>query len=212
MPAAGLAGREWRARLQTGTWPVAAALAPVVALALLSPVAAAAFDFSGDKKLLVRTRDGASVQLGVVQFQPADGNKNEPPGSLRFSIRWTHGALTDYFLSMREFKCLGAATEVTCHVPYPYPQPGTLTPTDLRWLEHSLLFLYKRPADHGAKLWNGLIYAFTVTPDALVGIPQAVDLNRISAPPERLDQPPFTPADRDELAPGTRWLAELRIE
>ena len=150
------------------------------------------------------------MQLGVVRFQPVAGT--QVPGATRFSVQWTHGVLTDYFLSMREFKCLGAATEVTCHVPYPYAQPGTLTPTDLSWLEHSLLFLYKRPADHGAKLWNGLIFRFQVTPHALVGTPQAVDLNRISAPPDRLDEPPFTPADREDFAPGTRWLSELRIE
>lgn len=180
------------------------------ALVAALPHAASAFDFAGEKRLVAHTRDGGRVELGVVRFQPATGGK--PDAARRFSVHWTPGVLTDYFLSMREFKCLGAAAEVSCHVPYPYAQPGTLTPTDLRWLEHSLLFLYKRPADHGAKLWNGLIFRFQVSGEALVGTPQAVDLNRISAPPEQPGEPPFGPGDRDDFAPGTRWLAELRIE
>ena len=191
--------------------PTQTAWLMAAAWALLSPCAAQAFDFSGEKALIARTRDGSTTQLGVVRFQSAGGPGVRPDG-VRFQVKWTQGALTDYFLSMREFKCLGAAAEVTCHVPYPYPQPGIVTPTDLRWLEHSLLFLYKRPADHGAKLWNGLIFRFQVLPDALVGTPQAVDLNSISAPPDQPHEPPFAEADRDDFAPGTRWLTELRIE
>jgi hypothetical protein len=120
--------------------------------------------------------------------------------------------MRDYFLSMREFKCLPAAAEVSCFVPYPYRQPGTIGPNDMAWLEHSLLFLVKQPADFGAKLWNGVIFQFALTPTGIVGKPQAVDLNAISAPPDQPDTPPFGSIDRTDFAPGARWVQELRIE
>jgi len=97
-------------------------------------------------------------------------------------------------------------------VPYPYAQPRTVTSKDLAWLEHDLLFLYKLPNEFGAKLWNGLYFRFETTEQGLLGRPQAIDLNRISAPPERLDVPPFRPALRDDIAPGTRWIESLTIE
>ena len=113
---------------------------------------------------------------------------------------------------MKEFKCLEGAGEVLCHVPYPYAQPGTVTPTDLAWLEHSLLFLFKLPNEFGAKLWNGLYFQLQMTDEGLVGTPQAIDLNLISAPPADLTKPPYRPALRDDIAPGARWAARLTIE
>ena len=80
--------------------------------------------------------------------------------------------MRDHLLSMREFKCLPAAQEIACFVPYPYAQPGTVSATDMAWLEHSLLFFFKLPADFGAKLWSGMLFRFQVTPSALVGTPR----------------------------------------
>lgn len=167
---------------------------------------AQAFDFSGDRSLIAVTRDGARTRIGSVSFVPVAA------GHASFRVQMDHAVMRDYFLSMKEFKCLPSAVEVTCHVAYPYRQPATASATDLAWLEHSLLFLYKQPADFGAKLWNGLIFRFGVTPGALVGRPQAVDLNLVSAPPDNLDVPPLGPMDRNDAAPGERWLSELRIE
>jgi hypothetical protein len=195
-----------RARLRV----VAAALA-CGGLGLCSP--AAAFDFSGDKALVARFRDGGQLQLGHLLFTPmptpAPGHE---PQRATFKLVLNTTALTDHFLSMREFKCLPGGTEITCVVPYPYAHPGTAAPGQLAWLEHNLLFLFKQPADFGAKLWNGVIFKFTETPTALVGRPQAVDLNAISAPPERLDEPPYTDAERTDFPAGARWVTELRIE
>jgi hypothetical protein len=189
-----------RARLRV----VAAALA-CGGLGLCSP--AVAFDFSGDKALVARFRDGGQLPLGSVFFTP--GREHQ---SATFKVLLDTTALTDHFLSMREFKCLPGGTEITCVVPYPYAHPGTAAPGQLAWLEHNLLFLFKLPADFGAKLWNGVIFKFTETPTALVGRPQAVDLNAISAPPERLDEPPYTDMDRTDFPTGVRWVTELRIE
>lgn len=175
--------------------------------AALSPTAACAFDFNGDKRLVAVFRDGSTQLLGKVSIAPAP----QAP-EVTFKVKLDTAVLQDFFLSMREFKCLPASAEVTCVVPYPYAQPGKVTPTDLRWLEHNLLFLFKQPTDFGAKLWNGVIFKFSVTPGALVGTPQAVDLNLISAPPDDLTQPPFGPMEREPYAPGARWLSGLRIE
>lgn len=180
--------------------------AGVALCAALIPSVAAAFDFNGDKRLVALFRDGGSQPLGMVSFAPTP----QPP-EVAFTVRLNTAVLQDFFLSMREFKCLPAA-EVTCVVPYPYAQPGKVTPTDLSWLEHNLLFLFKQPTDYGAKLWNGVIFKFAVTPDALVGSPQAVDLNLMSAPPDNLNRPPFGPMEREPYPPGTRWLSGLRIE
>ena len=183
------------------------------AACLMSSLAwAQALDVTGEKALIVQTRDGASTRIGSVFFEPAAGSKNTNRTAFRVKIDTT--VLRDYFLSMREFKCLPAEAEVTCVVPYPYAQPGTIAPGDLAWLEHSLLFLYKQPRDFGAKLWNGMI--FKLTPSAngkgFTGQPQAIDLNHISAPPDDLTTPPYGQFDRNDFPAGARWVTELRIE
>lgn len=168
---------------------------------------AQAFDFKGEKALVAVTKDQARTRIGTITFTQLPG---EP--DTRFSVRIDPRVMVDHFLSMREFKCLPAAQEIACFVPYPYWQPGTVSASQLAWLEHSLLFFFKQPTDFGAKLWNGMLFRFEVTPSALVGKPQAVDLNRIGVPPEPLDVPPYGPMDQDTFAPGTRWIQELRIE
>ena len=146
------------------------------------------------------------MALGTVQFSPvADGRS-------RFTLALRHEAFKGFFLSMKEFKCLEAAVEVFCHVPYPYAQPGTVSATDLAWLEHALLFMFKLPADFGAKLWNGLYFQLRPTANGFEGRPQAVDLNHISAPPERPGVPPFRAALRDDIAPTARWVNRLTLD
>lgn len=183
-------------------------LAAVVACARLDASAqvAAGFDFAGTKSLVAVTADGTRTTIGAVQFTPADG------GAATFKLTLKTEVFTDFFLSMREFKCLPAAKEVSCHVPYPYPNPATVSPGNLAWLEHSLLFLHKSPAEFGAKLWNGTYYEFQVRGNALAGTPRAVDLNEISAPPRDPSVPPFRKALRHDVPPGARWLAVLLIE
>lgn len=182
-------------------------LAVMVAL-VCSPTAwAQSFELQGEKALIAQTRDGASTRIGSVFFEPA-----AQTGRTAFRVKMDHTVLRDYFLSMREFKCLPAEAEVTCFVPYPYAQPGTIAPGDLGWLEHSLLFLYKQPRDFGARLWNGMIFKLAPTDKGFVGQPQAVDLNRISAPPADVNALPYGQFDRDNFAPEARWVTGLRIE
>ena len=129
---------------------------------------ASAWELAGSKTLKLQTRDGQNLVLGTVEFTPKGDEST-------FSLHLDHARMKDFFLSMKEFKCL-EGEEIQCHVPYPYPNPGTIKRTDLRWLEHSLLFLYKAPKDFGAKLCNGLYYQMRITDRGIVGTPQAVDL------------------------------------
>lgn len=172
------------------------------AIALAMP--ATAWELSGSKTIKLHTRDGQSIAIGHVIFTPEGGQS-------RFKLELDHARLKDFFLSMKEFKCL-EGEEIQCHVPYPYANPATVSRSDLRWLEHSLLFLYKQPKDFGARLWNGLYYQMTLGENGIVGTPQAVDLVQIGAPPADTSIPPYGPGDRSEIPPDSRWIRRLSIE
>lgn len=139
-------------------WPVLLAGA-----AWAAPSTAQAFEFEGDKALIAVTRDQVRTRIGTVTFAL------QPSGAARFGVRIDPQIMRDHFLSMREFKCLSATQEISCFVPYPYPHPGTVSAGNFAWLEHNLLFFFKQPADFGAKLWNGIIFKFSLTPTGLVG-------------------------------------------
>lgn len=178
----------------------------VCALLLAAPLTPAlALDLQGTRAIRLHSRDGQVVPIGTVTFRPAGA-------ASRFELQLDQARFQDFFLSMREFKCLDSTSEVFCHVPYPYANPRTVSATDLAWLEHALLFFFKTPQDFGAKLWNGIYYRLENTPGALIGTPQAIDLNAIGAPPNDPAIPPYGPAERNEIDPATRWFTRLSIE
>lgn len=168
-------------------------------------VPAVAWELAGDKTITAHTRDGQAITLGTVSFKPQGEHAT-------FTLHLDHARLKDFFLSMKEFKCLESAEEIQCHVPYPYPNPASVTRTDLRWLEHSLLFLYKAPRDFGARLWNGLYYQMQITDKGIVGTPQAIDLGQIGAPPADNSIPPYGPGERTDITQNSRWITSLTIE
>lgn len=176
------------------------------ALLVAACAPASAWELAGRKTVALHTRDGQVLTLGTVTFQPKDG------GLTGFVLAVDHAGFKDYFLSMKEFKCLDGQGEVFCHVPCPYRQPGTVTATDFAWLEHGLLFMFKRSGEFGAQLWNGVYFHLRAGERGLVGTPQAVDLNFIGAPPADLSTPPYRPALRSEIAAGTRWATHITIE
>jgi hypothetical protein len=172
-------------------------------LAGLGPAAAA--ELSGSKQITLHSRDGAAHPIGRVDFRPA-GERTA------FKLDLDHARFKDFFLSMREFKCLDGGSEVFCHVPYPYPNPRSVTAADLAWLEHALLFFFKTPQDFGAKLWNGIYFRLEATPNGWVGTPQAIDLNAIGAPPADPAAPPYGAGERGEIDPAARWFNRITIE
>ncbi len=167
---------------------------------------ALAWELDGQKTITAHSRDQQRTVIGHVNFVP------QADGSTAFKVTMDHDKFTDYFLSMKEFKCLSSPAEVTCHVPYPYAQPSKVTRQDLAWLEHNLLFLFKTPAEFGAKLWNGIYFKLEFTELGLRGAPMAIDLNLISAPPDDLLKPTYGPDARDPITAGARWIEAITIE
>jgi hypothetical protein len=182
-------------------------LTMALALAFGPLPGAEAFELEGTRGVWLVAKDGGRIEVARIAFTPAG-----PGLPVRFALTMAHERFTDHFLSMREFKCLPGSGEILCHVPYPYPQPATLTRDNLAWLEHSLLFMFKLPSEFGAKLWNGVYFQLRWEGGKLVGLPQAVDLNLIGAPPAQVNVPPFRKALRDDIREGARWFTRLEIE
>jgi hypothetical protein len=176
----------------------------VLCLASLSlPAAAQAWEMAGRHSVSLVDAQGHEHAIGQVTFVPEGAR-------WRFSVQLDTVRFKDYFLSMKEFKCL-EGPEVQCYVPYPYANPGLVDAADLSWLEHSLLFLIKSPKEFGAKLWNGLIYRMSVTEAGIDGLAQAIDLNQIGSPPADLTVPPYGAEARSDIETDSRWLGRLRI-
>jgi hypothetical protein len=110
------------------------------------PAEAVAWELSGTKQILFQTRDGATIPIGNVTFSPAGEAAN-------FSIDLDRKAFANFFLSMREFRCL-EGPEVQCHVPYPYNNPRSVTRSDLAWLEHSLIFFLRDALRIRGEAWQ----------------------------------------------------------
>lgn len=159
--------------------------------------------FDSSKKIYLKPVDGAEIEIGSVEFKKSDGKTT-------FAVDVDRSKFKDFFLSMREFKCL-EGKEVQCYVPYPYPSQNTVSESDLTWLETNLIFLYKSPAQFGATLGNGLYYKLERTPEGFEGRPYAVDLNTIASPPEDDAKAPFPADDRQEIESGSRWISKLVI-
>ncbi len=158
----------------------------------------------GVKDIVLHTRDGQSIVIGVATFTPRGAETG-------FKIAFDDKKFAEYFLSMREFKCVEGA-DILCHVPYPYAHPDSVTPDNLSWLEHALLFIYKSPNEYGARMGNGLIYSMKITPKGIVGTPQAIDLDEIAIPPDNLGAAWYGPDHRYDIQPGARWIESLTIE
>lgn len=171
----------------------------------ISLLAAAADDFPlGDKSIYLKDNNGKEVPIGQVSFT-SGGN-----GLIAYEMNMDTARFKDFFLSMKEMKCL-EGKEIWCFIPYPYKHSRTVSASDLRWLEHDLLFMFKTPAEFGANLWNGIYYDMALDGGMIHGTARAIDLNHISAPPEDLATPPYGEADIDDLETATRWLPFIEI-
>ncbi len=170
---------------------------------LVSSVSYSASVLSGTKTINLLTKEGQRIAIGSIEFIPTANN-------IQYQLHIDHTRFKDYFLSMKEMKCL-EGPELWCHIRYPYKQPHTLTISDLRWLEHDLLFMFKKKNEFGANFWNGVYYALMIKEDVILGEAQAIDLNLLAAPPEDLDTPFYSEDLRDEIERVQRWLPDLEI-
>lgn len=158
---------------------------------------------SGQKQILLLDLKGQELPIGSVSFQERDDG-------IRYQLHIEHNVFTDYFLSMKEMKCL-EGPELWCHLPYPYVQPRKVSLDDLRWLSHDLLFMFKQKEAFGANFWNGIYYDLRIENGVIVGEAQAVDLNILASPPDDLNQPIMDDVERDEVDRDKRWLPDIII-
>ena len=166
------------------------------------PVLAGTID--GVKDILLQDRLGNEVAIGQIEFTPLNSTDSQ------FRVRLDHSLFKDYFLSMKEMKCL-EGPELWCAIPYPYKQPRTVSLTNLRWLEHDLLFMFKKLDSFGANFWNGIYYRLEIEPEQIVGKAHALDLNMLASPPDDMSSPPIGELDIDEPDLDQRWLPFIVI-
>ncbi|MGH1462451.1 MAG: hypothetical protein ACRBB6_10470 [Neptuniibacter sp.] len=175
----------------------------LVLISVLSSVFASADALDGEKHIFLLDKKGNEIQVGSVTFHVAGGETS-------YKLHMEHEKFKDYFLSMKEMKCL-EGPELMCHLAYPYQQPNTVTAEDLTWLSHDLLFMFKKPAEFGANFWNGVYYNMRVEEGVIKGVAEAVDLNLLASPPDDLNVPPMHEGERDEIDRAKRWLPDLVI-
>lgn len=158
----------------------------------------------GEKSIYLKDNQGVEYPIGSLTFSRA------AHGKMIYGLEIDTERFTDFFLSMKEMKCL-EGKEIWCFIPYPYQHPRSVSAEDLRWLEHDLLFMFKTPSEFGANLWNGIYYDMTLENEVIRGTARAVDLNAISSPPDDLTVPPYGEFDIEELEPAARWLPYIEI-
>ncbi|WP_417224273.1 hypothetical protein [Amphritea sp.] len=158
----------------------------------------------GEKGIYLQQFDGAEQRIGTIVFTVAE------KAAFTYRIHLDLHLFKDYFLSMKEMKCL-EGPELWCFIPYPYRQPARVSADDLRWLEHDLLFMFKKPAAFGANFWNGIYYKMVVTESGVRGEAHALDLNLLASPPSDLSQPPMGEFDIETADLEKRWLPYIEI-
>ena len=90
----------------------------------VSPFSYSASTLSGSKTINLIAKDGQRVAIGTIEFLPS-------AEKIKYQLHMDHTRFKDYFLSMKEMKCL-EGPELWCHIRYPYAQPRTITSDDLR--------------------------------------------------------------------------------
>lgn len=175
----------------------------LVLISILSAGFASADALDGEKHIFLVDKKGNEIQVGSVSFQGG-------ADAVSYKLHMDHDKFRDYFLSMKEMKCL-EGPELMCHLAYPYKQPNTVTAEDLSWLSHDLLFMFKKPEEFGANFWNGVYYNMSVEDGMIKGVAEAVDLNLLASPPDDLNTPPMNEGERDEIDRTKRWLPDLVI-
>lgn len=164
----------------------------------------AAEPLSGNKHIYLIDIKGNELMIGDVGF-------STKADKTYYQMHLDHSVFKDYFLSMKEMKCL-EGPELWCHLPYPYLTPREISQTDLSCLAHDLLFMYKKKADFGANFYNGIYYQLSLNDGVITGIAQAVDLNLLASAPDNQTPAPITEAELDDVEENLRWLPKLEIK
>ena len=89
-------------------------------------------------------------------------------------------------------------------------QPGTVSVDDRRGWRFAAVPLRAPLRDFGTLVERPLL-PYDPTDAGIVGTPEAIDLNLISAPPSDPSIPPYGINERGEIAPTPRWFSGLSI-
>ncbi|MFT5704189.1 MAG: hypothetical protein ACI8SK_000131 [Shewanella sp.] len=175
----------------------------ILALLSISGQSLAQIPLSGNKHIYLIDIKGNELMIGDVQFSTKADKTS-------YQIHVDHRLFKDFFLSMKEMKCL-EGPELWCHLPYPYLNPREISQNDLTWLAHDLLFMYKKKNKFGADFYNGIYYQLDLNEGVIIGTAQAVNLNLLASAPDDLNLAPITEVELDEIEENLRWLPKIEI-
>lgn len=159
----------------------------------------------GQKNIKLVEISGREHIVGKIKFL-----KNST--SSTYQISWKDEVFGEHFLSMRPFKCFEGSTKYWCRVAYPYEIKKTVTENDLTDLEYDLMFIWKGSTEYGINMWNGVYYQMEVEDNKIIGRINEIDMDKLSAPPEKGNLRPVEEYDLEPAEPESHWLPILIIE
>lgn len=166
--------------------------------------ASTASALEGEKTVSLVDASGERIDIATVMFEDKEG-------ATAFSVTMAEEPFSDFFLSMRPFRCLTGPVKNWCHVPYPYENRRLLTEEDLTDLEYDLLFIWKNANDYGIDMWNGVYYKLSLDGEELTGSLHEMNMDILAIPPEEGN---LRPVGEYDLEPGdvdSHWLPHLVI-
>jgi hypothetical protein len=171
-----------------------------------------AADLAGHKTVSLVTQAGDKVVIGHVDLSPKNGG-------YEFNLAFKKEAFRETYMQETYFLCLPDARREICHFPFPPgdyapdDSSGFFTASDLKGLEHALLFTHKRPApaDVDVTLFNGMYYRLTVVGNRIEGTVFGVDFNRLVVTDEK-EKYPLKPDDLDSVDLRAERFPHLVIE
>ena len=159
----------------------------------------------GHKNIKLVEISGKEHIVGEINF-----SKNNT--SSTYKISWKDEVFSEHFLSMRPFKCFEGSTKYWCRVAYPYEIKKSVTERDLTDLEYDLMFIWKGSTEYGINMWNGVYYQMEVEDNKIIGRLNEIDMDKLSAPPEKGNLRPIEEYDLEPAEPESHWLPKLVIE
>ncbi|CAJ0884751.1 hypothetical protein GJQ57_22560 [Ralstonia pickettii] len=149
----------------------------LIACSQAAPIHAA--ELEGRKAINLVSSAGEKLVIGHVDFSPKEGG-------YAFKLAFAREAFREIYMQETNFLCLSDARKDVCHFPYPPgdyasdDSSGLISESDLRALEHALLFAEKRraPEEIDINPFNGLYYRLQLIDKHIGGTLFAVDLSR----------------------------------
>jgi hypothetical protein len=177
---------------------------PLLALGMLLMVhAACAVGLDGEKTVYFGDASGNRIAIGRVNFAPlAEGR-----WKIRFAI--DPERFQEFFLAMRNFRCMQTPRRSLCH--FPYVGRDEVSVGDWSALEYQLIFIHKPPSSLSLDSRNGMFWKLHREGNRLIGKLYDADLEPIVAPSGNS----ANPLTEDYLQPAemaSHPLPQLTIE